>query len=257
MSLGFTKSKADPNLYYKVEDSGPVILLLYVDDLFLTGDEKLITECKRKLASEFEMKDLGMMHYFLGLEVWQKPDEIFLCQGKYAVEILKRFDMMDCKSMPTPMVTNLKLLSDTSSEIVDVTMYRQMIGSLMYLTNTRPDICFAVNTLSQYMVEPRRVHLVAAKHVLRYLKGTIDYGLRYVSDHKISLQGYTDSDWAGSVTDRKSTSGCCFSLGSAMISWFSRKQTSVALSTTEAEYIAACSASSEAVWLQKLTCRIV
>jgi hypothetical protein len=154
--------------------------------------------------------------------------------------------------MPTPMVTNLKLLSDTSSEIVDVTMYRQMIGSLMYLTNTRPDICFAVNTLSQYMVEPRHVHLVAAKHVLRYLKGTIDYGLRYVSDHEISLQGFTDSDWAGSVADRKSTSGCCFSFGSAMISWFSRKQTSVAPSTVEAEYIAACSTSSEVVWLWKL-----
>jgi hypothetical protein len=122
MSLGFTKSKADPNIYYKVEDSGIRISLLYVDDLFLTGDEKLITECKINLASEFEMKDLGMMHYFLGLEVWRKPDEIFLCQGKYAVEILKRFDMMDCKSMPTSMVTNLKLLSDTSSETVDVTM---------------------------------------------------------------------------------------------------------------------------------------
>jgi hypothetical protein len=114
MSLGFTKSKANPNIYYKVEDSGPMILLLYVDDLFLTGNEKLVAECKRKLASEFEMKDLGMMHYFLGLEVWQKPDEIFLSQRKYAVEILKRFEMMDCKSMHTPMVTNLKLLSDTS-----------------------------------------------------------------------------------------------------------------------------------------------
>jgi hypothetical protein len=128
------------------------------------------------------------------------------------------------------MVMNLKLLSDTSSEIVDVTMYRKMIGSLMYLMNTRPDICFVVNTLSQYMVEPRRVHLVVEKHVLRYLKGTIDYGLRYVSDHEIILQGYTDSDWASSVTDQKSTSGCCFSLGSTMISWFSRKHTSVALS---------------------------
>jgi hypothetical protein len=154
--------------------------------------------------------------------------------------------------MPTPMVTNLKLLSDTSSETVDATMYRQMIGSLMYLMNTRPDICFAVNTLSQYMVEPRRVHLIATKHVMRYLKGTIDYGLRYASDREISLQGFTDSDWAGSVADWKSTYGCCFSMGSTMISWFSRKQTSVALSTTEAEYIAVCSASSEAVWLRKL-----
>jgi hypothetical protein len=122
--------------------------------------------------------------------------------------------MMDCKSMPTPMVTNLKLLSDTSSETVDATMYRQMIGSLMYLTNTRPDICFVVNTLSQYMVVPRCVHLIATKHVMRYLKGTIDYGLRYVSDREISLQGYTDSDWVGSVADQKSTYGCCFSLGS-------------------------------------------
>jgi hypothetical protein len=109
MSVGFTKSKADPNLYYKVEDNGPLILLLYVDDLFLTRDEKLITECKRNLASEFKMKDLGMMHYFLGLEVWHKLDEIFLCQGKYAVEILKRFDMMDCKSIPTSMVKGILL----------------------------------------------------------------------------------------------------------------------------------------------------
>jgi hypothetical protein len=224
MSLGFTKSKADSNLYYKVVDGGPVILLLYVDDLFLTGDEKLIVESKRKLATEFEMKDLGMMHYFLGLEVWKKPDEIFLNQGKYIVEILKRFRMMDCKAMPTPMVTNLKLLSDTSSETVDATMYRQMIGSLMYLMNTRPNICFAVNTLSQYMVEPRRVHLMAEKHVLRYLKGTIDYGLRYVLDREIRLQGYADSDWVGSVADRKSTSGCCFSLGSTMISWLNRNR---------------------------------
>jgi hypothetical protein len=102
MSLGFTKSKEDSNPYYKVVDGGPMILLLYVDDLFLIGNEKFIVECKRKLAVEFKMKDLGMMHYFLGLEVWQRPSEIFLNQGKYAVEILKRFKMMDCKAMPTP-----------------------------------------------------------------------------------------------------------------------------------------------------------
>jgi hypothetical protein len=172
MSLGFTKRSADPNLYFKVEDDGPVILLLYVDDLFLTGVEKLITECKRKLVAEFEMKDLGLMHYFLGLEVWQRKNEIFLNQGKYVVEILKRFRMLDCKPMATPMASNMKLLDDTTSEVVDATLYRKMIGSLMYLMNTRPDICFVVNTLSQYMVDPRRVHLIAVKHVMRYLKGT-------------------------------------------------------------------------------------
>jgi hypothetical protein len=157
--------------------------------LFLTGEEKLINEWKKKLAAEFEMKDLGLMHYFLGLEVWQSPKRIFLNQGKYGVEILKRFDMFECKSMNTPMETKLKLLVDTSLELIDVTLYRQIIGSLMYLTNTKPDICFAMNTLSQFLVEPRHVHLVVAKHVMRYLKGTLDCGLSYDRDHDFRLSG--------------------------------------------------------------------
>ena len=122
-SLGFIKSKADSNLYYKVEDGNPVILLLYVDDLFVTGMDGLISDTKRKLVVEFEMKDLGMMHYFLGMEVWQNVDGIFLRQGKYVVEILKIFRMMDCKAITTPMASNLKLLIDASSEAVDATMY--------------------------------------------------------------------------------------------------------------------------------------
>ena len=131
------------------------------------------------------MKDLGLMHYFLGLEVWKSLEGIFLNQGKYAVEILKRFNMLECKVMATPMDSNLKLLADDSSELVDVTQYRQIIG---------PDICFAVNTLSQYLVQPRRVHLIAAKHVMRYLKGTIDFGLYYDGNHDYRLYGYTDAD---------------------------------------------------------------
>jgi hypothetical protein len=225
---------------------------LPLDDPLLTGGEKLTDGCKRELASEFEMKDLGLMHYFLGLEVWQRPDEIFLRQGTYTIEILHRFGMMDCKSMATPTTINLKFLSDSSSDWVDPTMYRQLIGSLMYLVNTRTEICFAVNALSQYMVEPRHVHWMAAKHMLRYLRGMIGYGLRYVSSGDVKLQGYKDSDWAKSVVDQKSTFECCFSLGSSMISWLSRKQTSVALNTAEAEYIATSVASREAVWLRKL-----
>jgi hypothetical protein len=124
MSLGFTKSKADSNLYFKVMNDESVILPLYLDDLFLTGEEKFITECKKRLASEFEMKDLGLMHYLLGLEVWQSPERIFLNQGNYAIEILKRFDMLECKSMNTPMETKLKVLVDTSSELIDATLYR-------------------------------------------------------------------------------------------------------------------------------------
>ena len=127
-----------------------------------------------------------------------------------------------------------------------------MIGSLMYLTNMRPDICFVVNTLRQYLTDLRHVHLTATKHILMYLKGTVDYGLKYKVDQRIDLEGYVDSDWVGSAIDRKSTSGCCFSMGSGVISWFSRKQSYVALSTAEAEYVASCSASCEVVWLRKL-----
>ena len=131
---------------------------------------------------------------------------------------------MEFKAMTTPMASNLKLLSDASSELVDATMYPWMIGSLMYLTNMRPDICFAVNTLSRFLTDSRHVDLIAAKHILRYLKGTVDYGIKYKVDRTINLEFYVDSDWAGSSIDRKSTSGCCFSMGSGVISWFSRKQ---------------------------------
>jgi hypothetical protein len=154
--------------------------------------------------------------------------------------------------MNTPMEKKLKLLVDTSSELIDAMLYRQIIVLLMYLMNTKPYIFFFVNTLSPFLVEPRRVHLVAAKHVMRYVKGTLDYGLNYSGDHDFILSGYTNSDWARSVSDRKSNSGCCFSLGSLMISWKSRKQSSISFSMAEVEYIVACSTSCEAIWLWKL-----
>ena len=143
--MGFTKSKADSNLYYKVEYGSPVILILYVDDIFV------------------------MMHYFLGMKVWKNADGIFIGQGKYAVDILKRFGMMESKAITTPMASNLKLLSDASLEVVDAMMYHQMIGSMMYLMNTRPNICFAMNTLVQFLIDLRHVHLIDAKHILRHL----------------------------------------------------------------------------------------
>jgi hypothetical protein len=157
--------------------------------------------------------------------------------------------MMDCKSMSTLMVTNLKTLhdSDTGSDLVDPTMYRQLIGSLMYMIHTRTDICYAVIAISQFMTEPRQRHWVVAKNILRYLRGTITYGLRYTSSGSLFLHEYADVDWARSPVDRKSTSGYCFSLGSAMISWSRRKQGSIAQSTAEVEYTAASDVSKEAV----------
>jgi hypothetical protein len=252
LQMGFEKSDVDLNLYFIIRGEDTLILILYVDDLFITGAEDLIAECKLGLASEFEMSDIGLKHYFPGMEVWQEEGHIFLGQGKYAADFLSRFQMEDFRPMSTPMITNWKKLSASDSQLVDATVYRQLIGSLMYLVNTRPDICFAVNTLSQYMVDPRSVHMVGAKHVLRYIAGTVDYGLDYVRGDGVSLVGYTDSDWAGCVADRKSTSGCCFSLGSGLVSWFSRKQKSVALSSSKAEYMAASQGSCEAIWLCKM-----
>jgi hypothetical protein len=146
--MGFMKSEADPNLYFIVVGGDPLILVLYVDDLFITGAERLIVGCKESLASKFEMKDIGLMHYFLGLEVWQEDGHIFLGQGRYADEILRRFWMEDCRPMSTPMTTNWKKLHSSETELVDPTLYHRLIGSPMYLVNTRPYLCFAVNSLS-------------------------------------------------------------------------------------------------------------
>jgi hypothetical protein len=253
-SLGFTKSIADPNLYIKIVQNHSVILVLYVDDVFLTGEENLIGQTKRELSTKFEMKYLGLMHYFLALVAWHKPGEIFLSQSKYAVDVLHRFGMMDCKSMTTPMISNLKKLQDqvAITDPEDPTLYRQIIGSLMYLIHSRPDICYVVNPLIQFMCEPKHIHMVVVKHILRYVRGTIAYGLIYTSNGGVMLHGYTYSDWVGSTVDQNSTFGYCFSLVSVMIFWFSRKQGSIAHSTVEAEYLAASAASRESVWLRKL-----
>eukprot|EP00253_Pinus_taeda_P030211 PITA_30211 len=135
-------------------------------------------DCKKNLEAEFDMKDLGLMHYFLGLEVWQKNGEIFLGQGRYATTTLKRFEMQDCQPMATPMITKWKKIDASGDKEVDPTLYRQLIWSLMYLVNTRPEICFAIKTLSQFMVEPKRVHWAIARHILRCVRRTIIYGLK-------------------------------------------------------------------------------
>jgi hypothetical protein len=158
--------------------------------------------------------------------------------------------------MSTPLVTNWRKTNVSSSETIDPTIYRQLIRSLMYLVNSRPDISFVVNSLSQFMVDPRIVYWIDAKHVRRYLRGTMEYGLLYERSGGVGLAGFTDVDWEGCAKDRKSTSGSCFSIGSGIISWFSRKQRSMALSSAEAEYMAASLATCEALWSRKLLSRL-
>eukprot|EP00253_Pinus_taeda_P026253 PITA_26253 len=150
--LGFTKSEADVNLYHIMVEGKPLIFVLYVDDLILTGDYQLIQFCKDDLAREFEMKYIGLMHYFLGMEVWHKDGEVFVSQGKYANEILRHFHMDKGKPMQTPLARNWRKEDATSSEVVAATIFRQLVGSLMYMVNTRLDLCFVVNQVSQALV---------------------------------------------------------------------------------------------------------
>ncbi|KAL2585495.1 hypothetical protein AAZV13_13G001300 [Glycine max] len=230
-----------------------LIVSLYVDDLIFTGnDELMFAKFKSSMKHEFDMTDLGNMRYFLGLEVMQRIDGIFLCQKKYALEMLQRFGMDKSNSVQTPIVPGVKLTKDDTGVKVDKTYYKQIVGSLMYLTSTRPDMMFVVNLISRYMENPTELHLLAAKRVLRYLKGTTEFGIFYKKGGNKELLAYTDNDYAGDLDDRKSTSGYVFLLCSAAVSWSSKKQPIVSLSTTEAEFIGAASCACQAIWLKRV-----
>ena len=251
---GFQRSKSEPTLYIKKQgNTGILIVSLYVDDLVFTGNsKKMLDDFKKEMMKKYEMSDLGLLHYFLGYEICQNGDGVFVCQKKYAKTILEKFKMANCKSVATSLVVNEKLTKEDGSKQVDATLYRSLVGSLLYLTATRPDIMFATSLLSRFMHNPSQTHFGAAKRVLRYVRGTLDYGLCYGKDVDAKLVGYCDSDWAGSVDDMKSTSGYVFSLGSGVFSWASKKQQTVAQSSAEAEYVSASLAASQAIWLRRI-----
>jgi len=192
------------------------------------------------------------MHYCLGLEVWRNDGRTLITQSKYTNEVLKRFHMNECETMSTPLEQNIKLRSDDGTKEVNGTLYRQLVGSLNYLTTTRPDIAYAVSILSQFMAKPHESHWIDAKRVLRYLKGTINFGIEYTNACNVELTGHSDSDWARNPDDRKSTTGYIFNIGSGAISWSSKKQATISLSSTEAEYKALFSSTCEAIWLRRI-----
>lgn len=251
---GFQRSRSEPTLYVKRQGSDHLLIVsLYVDDMIYTGSSlQLLREFQAAMKEMFDMTDLGELQYFLGLEISQTGGGIFMSQKKYVEDTLKRFNMHGCKTAPTPMNTNEKLEAEDETGLTDASVYRSLVGRLIYLTHSRPDICYAVGVLSRYMHRPTRHHFGATKRVLHYLAGTKEYGIWFSKTKDFRLKGFTDSDWAGSVDDRKSTSGHCFILGTAAISWSSKKQPSVALSSTEAEYVAATEASCQAVWLRRI-----
>ena len=202
------------------------------------------------MSHEFEMSLMGELTFFLGLQIKQLSNGIFISQTKYAVSLLKKFKMNNSKAIDTPMSTSTKLEIDESGESFDQKTYRGMIGSLLYLTATRPDIMFSVGLCARFQSDPKISHLKAVKRILRYLNGTTNLGLWYPKSENFELTAYADADFAGCKLDRKSTSGSCQFLGHALVSWSSKKQNSVALSTTEAEYIAASACCAQVVWMK-------
>eukprot|EP00253_Pinus_taeda_P014116 PITA_14116 len=250
---GFDKCEGEPTVYIKEKDGKLLIVVLYVDDVIFTGNDVcLIENFKSVMKEEFEMTDMGLLRYFLGIEVDQNENGIFISQAKYVNEVLGRFNMQEYKAAINPTVMGLKLSKEDSNKDFDPSLYKSIVGSLMYLTATRPDIMFAVSLISRFMERPKEAHWQAAKIIMRYVRGTKNFGMLYnVSEHS-DLVGYTNSDWAGSVDDRKSTSDYVFHMGSGAISWASKKQSIVALSTAEAEYEAATAAACQAVWMRRM-----
>lgn len=255
--MGFSQSQSDPCIYYKDADGEKFYMGVYVDDIILAGkSESKIKEVKKDISKKFNTKDLGKLSYFLGMKVEQdeKNGSVWIGQHAYTESLLKKFGMEDCKPVSTPVDISSKLTQATDDSLcVDQHRYQSAIGSLMYLSvSTRPDISFAVSSLARFSSNPTKEHWTALKRLLRYLKGTTMFGILYTKGGASECIGFSDADWAGDTNDRKSTSGYVFMLNGGAVSWSSKKQKCVALSTAEAEYVALSSAAQESIWLRQL-----
>ncbi|GJW55084.1 retrovirus-related pol polyprotein from transposon TNT 1-94 [Tanacetum coccineum] len=242
----------DNTLFTKKKSSNLIIVQIYVDDIiFGSTCQDMCDEFAKIMHDEFEMSMMGELNFFLGLQIKQMEDGIFFNQSKYIKEMLKKFGLEDSKPMKTPMSSDTKLTKDEECESVDSTKYRGMIGSLLYLTTSRPDIMFSVCLCARFQEAPKTSHLEAVKRIFRYIKGTTHLGLWYPKGTGIETVVYADSDHAGDYVDRKSTSGICTFVGCCLTSWFSKKQTALAISTTEAEYVSAGKACQQALWMKQ------
>jgi hypothetical protein len=251
-SLGFSQSSADQCVYIRNDGDQQTLLAVYVDDIVLLSDsEQSMQGIKSSLSQKFKMKDLGPIHYVLGISVSESDEALKMHQPNYILQTLKKYNMSSCNPATTPMATDVKLCNEDGSKPTDKSLYQSLIGSLLYLsTATRPDIAYIVGVLSRFTSAPAETHMTAAKRVLRYLKGTIELGISY-SKSSASPVGYSDASWADD-DNRHSTSGVVFMYANGPILWLSKRQSIVALSTAEAEYIAAFDATREAAWLRQL-----
>ncbi|GJX93574.1 putative ribonuclease H-like domain-containing protein [Tanacetum coccineum] len=248
---GFKKGTINKTLFIKKIKNDILLVQVYVHDtIFGSTKKSLSTKFEKLMHKRFQMSSMGELTFFLGLQVEQRKDGIFLSQDKYVYDILKKFGFTTMKTASTPMETHKSLSSNAAEPDVDVHLYRSMIDTLMYLTSSRPDIMFVVCACSRFQVTPKVSHMHVVKMIFRYLKGKPTLGLWYPKDSPMDLIAYSDSNYAGASIDRKSTTGGCQFLGSRLISWQCKKQTIVANSTTEAECIAASHCCGQVLWLQ-------
>lgn len=256
--LKFRRCVSEQAVYIRGEGKNAIILGVYVDDLIVTGENPTeINEFKKQMTSEFEMSDLGLLSYYLGIEVGQYKDFTTVKQSCYAKKILEEFGMSQCNATKFPMDLGTKLHSDKGGKPVDATQYRRVIGCLRYLLHTRPDLAYSVGVASRFMEKPTTMHMNAVKQILRYLKGTVELGLVYTQGGSEDvLVGYSDSDVGGDLVGRRSTAGMAFYMGESLITWCSQKQKTVALSFCEAEFMAATFAAKQALWLRSLMAEI-
>eukprot|EP00253_Pinus_taeda_P024869 PITA_24869 len=242
LSQNFERCKSDPNVYMLRTHDSILILVLYVADLLITGSSvSAIATVKRALHDRFLMIDMGPLHVFLGLEISQDATGIKLSQAKYARDLLERFRMTDCKSTLTPFLSGVRLEDGGDTPLVDNTLYQQLVGSLLYLTHSRPDLSYA---------EPHELHWNAAKRILQYVQGTITFGIHYAVGTALNLLSFTDSDWVGDKIDHNSTFRYSLSLGFGPICWLSKKQVVIALSSIEAKYRGVVNITIQGLWLQ-------
>ncbi|WZY94075.1 hypothetical protein YC2023_066404 [Brassica napus] len=252
---GFRKSELDHTLFTLTGPSGSIVILVYVDDLIITGSDKAgIQATKEFLKSVFDIKDLGEMKYFLGIEICRSKEGLFMSQRKYTMDMLKETDVLGGKIAKTPLEEGYKVLREGEVEekqlFEDPKLYRKMVGKLIYLTITRPDICFAVNQVSQHMQAPKVHHWKMVDRILRYLSGTAGQGVWMGCNGSTEVVGYCDADWAGDKVDRRSTTGYCTFIGGNLVTWKSKKQKVISCSSAEAEYRAMLKLTNELVWIK-------
>ena len=251
--MGYQQSKNDYSLFLNKSLTRITIVVVYVDDILIIGSNTVETyHVKRPLHTLFGIKDLGNLHYFLGLEVSYVDEGIILSQRKFTTDLLKDSGLNCSRHASTPLPLNCKLDPNQGDLLLDPTYYRAMVGKINFLTHTRPDLSFTAQTLSQFMQKPRTSHLQALQHTLRYIQGTIGQGIILKATDQLFLKAYSDSDWAACPFSRRSVTGYLIHFGSAPISWKSKKQCTVSKSSSEAEYRAMSQAAAEITWLVRL-----